>query len=39
MTHKEFNMQLKRDIKLIKDFDCVIYYHLGKENVVVDALT
>lgn len=22
----------------LKDFDCRIYYHQGKENVVVDAL-
>ena len=26
-------------MKLIKDYDCVIYYHSGKANVVADALS
>ena len=26
-------------MELIKDYDCVIDYHLGKANVVVDALS
>ena len=26
-------------MKLIKDYDCVIDYHLGKANVVADALS
>ena len=26
-------------MELIKDYDCVIEYHLGKPNVVVDALS
>ena len=26
-------------MELIKDYDCVINYHLGKANVVVDALS
>ena len=26
-------------MKLIKDYDCVIDYHPGKANVVVDALS
>jgi hypothetical protein len=39
MTHKELNMQQRRWVKLIKDYDCVIKYHLGKENVVADAIS
>ena len=27
-----------RWIKLLKDYDCTIWYHLGKANGVVDAL-
>ena len=26
-------------MELIKDYDCVIYYHPGKANVVADALS
>ena len=26
-------------MELIKDYDCVIYYHPGKVNVVEDALS
>ena len=26
-------------MKLLKDYDCTIDYHLGKANVVVDALS
>ena len=26
-------------MELIKDYDCVIDYHLGKANVVADALS
>lgn len=26
-------------MKLIKDYDCTIHYHLGKANVVIDALS
>ena len=26
-------------MELIKDYDCMIYYHLGKANVVADALS
>ncbi|KAA3469316.1 integrase [Gossypium australe] len=36
---KELNLQQRRWIKLLKDYDCEIEYHLGKENVVVDALS
>ena len=26
-------------MELIKDYDCTIHYHLGKTNVVADALS
>ena len=26
-------------MELIKDYDCVIYYHPGKANVVADAMS
>jgi len=39
MTQKELNIRHKRWIELIKDFDCVIDYHPGKPNMVVDALS
>jgi hypothetical protein len=39
MSQKELNMQQRRWVELIKDYDCVIDYHPGKANVVVDALS
>lgn len=39
MSQKEFNMQQRRWVELIKDYDCVINYHPGKANVVGDALS
>ena len=39
MTQKELNLRQRRWIELIKDYDCTIEYHLGKANVVADALT
>ena len=38
-TQKELNMRHRRWIELIKDYECTIEYHLGKANVVVDALS
>ena len=32
-------MRQRRWIELIKDYDCTIEYHLGKANVVADALS
>ena len=32
-------MRQKRWVKLFKDFDCEILYHLGKANVVANALS
>ena len=32
-------MRQRRWLELLKDYDCIILYHLGKANVVVDALS
>nr|GEU98851.1 putative reverse transcriptase domain-containing protein [Tanacetum cinerariifolium] len=39
LDQKELNMRQRRRIKLLSDYDCVICYHPGKENVVADALS
>jgi len=39
MSQKELNMRQRRGVELIKDYDCVIDYHLGKALVVADALS
>ncbi|GJT34252.1 putative reverse transcriptase domain-containing protein [Tanacetum coccineum] len=36
---KELNMHQRRWIKLFSDYECEIRYHLGKANVVADALS
>ncbi|GJZ20390.1 putative reverse transcriptase domain-containing protein [Tanacetum coccineum] len=38
-TEKELNLRQRRWIELLSDYDCVIYYHPGKANVVADALS
>ena len=38
-SHRELNLRQWRWTELIKDYDCVIDYHLRKANVVVDALS
>ncbi|KAL0549299.1 hypothetical protein IC582_013780 [Cucumis melo] len=38
-TQKELNMRQRKWLKLVKDFDCEILYHLDKANVVADALS
>ncbi|KAL5810818.1 hypothetical protein ACOSQ3_027555 [Xanthoceras sorbifolium] len=38
-TQKELNLRHRRWMELIKYYDCVIEYHLGKANVVADALS
>ncbi|KAA3483475.1 DNA/RNA polymerases superfamily protein [Gossypium australe] len=38
MTQKELNLRQRRWLELIKDFELVIDYHLGKANMVTDAL-
>jgi hypothetical protein len=37
-TQKELNLRQRRWLELIKDYDLEIQYHLGKANVVADAL-
>ena len=39
LTQKELNLRQWRWLKLFKDYDCIIDYHLGKANVVADALS
>nr|GFD39947.1 putative reverse transcriptase domain-containing protein [Tanacetum cinerariifolium] len=36
---KELNMRQCRWLELLSDYDCDIHYHLGKANVVDDALS
>jgi hypothetical protein len=38
-TQKDLNMRQRRWLKLIKDYDCCIFYHPSKVNVVADALS
>ncbi|KAA3477884.1 ty3-gypsy retrotransposon protein [Gossypium australe] len=39
MTQKELNLRQQRWLELIKDYELVIDYHLGKANIVADALS
>ena len=39
LTQKELNLRQQRWLELFKDYDCIINYHLGKANVVADALS
>src|SRR5262249_40214885 len=36
---KDLNLRQRRWMELLKDYDCQILYHLGKANVVADALS
>ena len=36
---KEINLRQWRWLELFKDYDYIIDYHLGKANVVADALS
>jgi hypothetical protein len=38
-TQSELNMRQRRWLELIKDYELEIHYHLGKANMVVDALS
>ncbi|GJY11301.1 putative RNA-directed DNA polymerase, eukaryota, reverse transcriptase zinc-binding domain protein [Tanacetum coccineum] len=38
-TQKKLNMRQRRWLELLKDYDANIQYHLGKVNVVADALS
>ncbi|GKA12682.1 putative reverse transcriptase domain-containing protein, partial [Tanacetum coccineum] len=39
LDQKELNMRQRRWLELLADYDCEIRYHLGKANVVEDALS
>ena len=39
LTQKELNLRQKRWLELKKDYELIIEYHLGKANVVADALS
>nr|GEX22526.1 putative reverse transcriptase domain-containing protein [Tanacetum cinerariifolium] len=39
LNQKELNMRQRRWLELLSDYDCKIRYHLGKANVVADALS
>ncbi|GJT61718.1 putative reverse transcriptase domain-containing protein [Tanacetum coccineum] len=39
LDQKDLNMRQRRWIELLSDYDCEIRYHLGKANVVADALS
>ena len=39
LSQRELNLRQRSWMELIKDYDCVIGYHLGKANVVADALS
>ncbi|GJU71613.1 putative nucleotidyltransferase, ribonuclease H [Tanacetum coccineum] len=39
LDQKELNIREHRWIELLSDYDCVIRYHPGKANIVVDALS
>ena len=38
-NQKELNMRQRRWVELLNDYDYEIRYHLGKANVVADALS
>ncbi|GJW02654.1 putative reverse transcriptase domain-containing protein [Tanacetum coccineum] len=39
LDQKDLNMRQCRWIELLSDYDCEIRYHLGKANVIADALS
>ncbi|GJT40608.1 putative reverse transcriptase domain-containing protein, partial [Tanacetum coccineum] len=39
LDQKELNMRQRRWLELLSDYDCEIRYHLGKANMVADALS
>ena len=39
LTQKDLNLRQRQSLELFKGYDCIIDYHLGKPNVVVDALS
>ncbi|GJY66263.1 putative reverse transcriptase domain-containing protein [Tanacetum coccineum] len=39
LDQKKLNMRQRRWLELLSDYDCELRYHLGKANVVADALS
>nr|GEX67557.1 retrotransposon protein, putative, Ty3-gypsy subclass [Tanacetum cinerariifolium] len=39
LNQKELNLRQRRWIELLSDYDCEIWYHPGKTNVMADALS
>ena len=39
LTQKDLNLRQRHWFELFEDYDCIINYHLGKANVVMDALS
>ncbi|GJZ52448.1 putative reverse transcriptase domain-containing protein [Tanacetum coccineum] len=39
LDQKKLNMRQRRWLELLSDYDCEIRYHIGKANVVADALS
>lgn len=39
LDHKELNMRQRKWLEFLKDYDFELSYHLGKANVVVNALS
>jgi hypothetical protein len=37
-TQPDLNMRQRRWLKLINDYELEVHYHLGKTNVIMDAL-
>ena len=35
---KELNLRQRRWVEFLENYDCVINYHIGKANVIADAL-
>ena len=38
-TQKDLNLRQRRWVEYLKDYDFSLFYHLGKANVVADALS
>jgi hypothetical protein len=38
-TQPDLNLRQRRWLELTKDYDLEIHYHIGKDNVVTDALS
>ena len=38
-TQQDLSMRQRRWMECLEEYDFTLHYHLGKENVVVDALS